>query len=58
MEADAGRDVEIKVCVMDPMEAPESRNEVKHGMLQVDREIEACNSQHEGPSAGQAKIVQ
>ena len=36
MKSNPGGDIKIKVCVVHPVEAPESRDSMKHGVLEVD----------------------
>jgi hypothetical protein len=47
MEADAGCDIEIEIGMVNAMETPESGDEVKHGMLKIDDEIEANHTDHD-----------
>jgi len=40
VETDSCGDIEIEICMVNAMEAPKNWDEVKHGMLKVDDEIE------------------
>jgi hypothetical protein len=43
VETNPGGDIEIEVCMVHSMEAPEKRQRVKHGVLEIDNEVEAQN---------------
>ena len=40
MESNPGSDIEIEVGMVDPVKPPEQRDEMEHGVLKVDDEIE------------------
>ncbi len=40
MKPDSGGDIEVEVGMVDPVKPPEQRDEMEHGVLKVDDEIE------------------
>jgi hypothetical protein len=57
METDPGGDVEIEVCMMHPVEAPEKRQSVKHGVLEVDNEVEAQDTEDDFHPGREEQII-
>ena len=49
MKARAGGDVDVRVGVMHPVQAPQQRHRVEHDMLQIDGKVECDHRQHECP---------
>jgi hypothetical protein len=47
METDPGGDVKIEVCMVHSVETPEKRQSVKHGVLEIDNEVEAQNTEED-----------
>ncbi len=46
METNSSGDIKIEVCMVHPVETPENRYGMKHGVLEVDGQIEAQNAEH------------
>ena len=44
METNPGSDIKIEIGMVYPVETPKGRNGMKHGMLKIDDEIEAQNT--------------
>ena len=58
MEAKACRHIEIEVCVMHHMQAPEKWNRMMQNMLQVDREIKCDYSDDYFKPVGKIEVVE
>jgi hypothetical protein len=58
MKTIAGGDIDIKVGVVHPMEAPEDREEMKQQVLQINHEIQGCHSQDGFDPGWQGEDVQ
>jgi hypothetical protein len=58
VETDSCGDIEIKICMVNAMEAPKNWDKVKHGMLKVDDEIEKKNTQDDSHPFRQWNVIQ
>ncbi len=58
MEADAGRQVEVRVGVMHGMQAGEHRHRVEQYMLEVDDQVEEHRACKHGQPVGQVEAVE
>jgi len=58
METDSCCDIKVEVRVMYPMETPKGRNEMEHGMLNVNDEIEGQDADDHSHPGRQRKVME